>query len=123
MRLRQLVAKATVACTLGLPAVGLAIGMANHPPSAPQVPTLPNVPAVTPPALAPAMANADEATAMANADEAAAMANANQVVPTITATPLDGERTRSSKVAGLNPHGWAEVTSIPLLGPSGGLLG
>jgi hypothetical protein len=130
MRLRPILAKAMVAGALGLPAVGLGIGLANHPPSPPQVPTLPNVPAVASPVLATAMANADEATAngneaaaIANANEAAAMANANQLVSAITATPLGGERARSSGVAGLNPHGWAGVTSIPLLGPSGGLLG
>lgn len=121
MRLRSLVAKAMVAGALGLPAVGLGIGVANHPPFPPQVPTLPNVPVVASPVLATAMANADEVTA--NANEAAATADATQLMPTITATPFGGERARSSGEAGLNPHGWAGVTSIPLLGPSGGLLG
>lgn len=121
MRLRRLVAKAMVAGAIGLPAVGLGMAMAIHPPSPPQVPTLPNVLAVAPPVFATVMPSADEP--IANANDAAAMANANQLVPTITATPLGGERARSSGVAGLNPQGWAGVTSVPLLGPSGGLLG
>jgi hypothetical protein len=110
MRFKQLVAKATVAGGLALPAVGLGVGVANHPPSPPQVP---NVPAAALPALP---------TAIPGTNDATAMANRNQSVPSTTATPFDGERTRSSGATGFNPPG-VGVTAIPLRGPLGGLLG
>jgi hypothetical protein len=109
MRFKQLVGRAMVAGGLALPAVGLGVGVANHPPSPPQVP---NVPAAVP-ALP---------TAIAGTNDATAMATGNQSVPTTTATPFGGERARSPGVTGLTPPG-VGVTAIPLRGPLGGLLG
>jgi hypothetical protein len=114
VKLKQVVAKATVAAALVLPTVGLGIGVANHPPSPPQVPIVPNVPSGALPGLP---------TAAVDPNGATAMANGNQAVPATPATPFGGERTRSSGVTALNPPGWPGVTPIPLLGPLGGLLG
>ena len=93
MKLTQLVAKAMVTAGLVLPAVGLAVGVANANPLSP--------PPVPKPLLATAMANGNKAvpTTMATPFGSAgafspqpglaiAMANSNMAVPTTTATPF-----------------------------------
>jgi hypothetical protein len=96
MKLKQLVAKAMVVGGVGLPAVGLGIGVANADP--PYLPLVPTPPPATP------------------------VANGNKVVPTSTATSFGGEAPRFFNEAGLNPRGWV-ANQTRLLGPLGVLIG
>jgi hypothetical protein len=114
MRLKQIAAKAMVAGGLGLPAIGLGIGVANRLPSQPQVPILPNVPAV---------AVSEHPTAAWGTNKATVTANGDQLASATTASPLAVERTRSAGVSELYPAALVGVTPVPLRGPLGGLLG
>jgi hypothetical protein len=125
MKLKRLVAKAVVAGGLGLPAVGLGIGVANaDPPSRPPMPTPPSVPAATLSKPATVMVNGNKvlptttARRFASTDTAAPAqtgpatlrwgVNGNRVTPTTRATPFAGPQGRSdADVTALNAHGQA----------------
>jgi hypothetical protein len=131
MKLKQLVAEAMVAGGLGLPAVGLGVGVANADPpfTPPPVPT---------PTHAKTMANGNKVVPTITATPfsfaglpvvqtapATATANGGRSVPTVTAAPFGGEAPRFSNMVGLNRRGWVAhdlrvfPSLVGLVGPAG----
>jgi hypothetical protein len=126
MKLKQLVAKTIVAGGLGLPAVGLGIGVANaDQPDPPVVPTSPLTTAMTdgnkvvPTTTATPFTSAGTAATL-QTGPATAMTN-KTAVPTATAAPFGGEAARFANATGLNPRPWV-ARQMRLIGTLGGLI-
>src|SRR5215211_5616546 len=150
MELKKLVAKAMVVGGLGLPAIGLGIGVANADPTSPP-PAPPGNKAVPITTATPfrstgtvAAAQTGLPTAMANGNKAvppttatpfrstgtvaAAQTRVATAVPATAATPFGGERARSDGgvLPGLNPNpraGGEGPSPTTLFGALPGLLG